>query len=142
MFHAIESRSWRSRHLVSTLLVLVVSTLTTGYSSCAGTTGPLRVRISVTPTEVLLRTSIASGREAIGLARIEGGEAGDRFRATVSYQTMPAPNWLTVVMAERDLTLSANPTDLSPGLYLASVVIEEPTSMASATLRVEFTVTP
>jgi hypothetical protein len=120
--------------------LVAVSLLTSGFSSCAGTTGPLFVPFTITPSEILLRASGTLGLRAIGLARIDGGEAGDRYRATVEYGKNAA-GWLTVEVAGRNLTLRADPRGIEDGVYVATVTIEELSGGATGSLQVEFTVT-
>jgi hypothetical protein len=115
--------------------------LTTGYSSCAGTTGPLFVPLTITPNQVLLRSSQALRQEAVALARVDGGEAGDRYTATVEYGKDAGTGWLTIFVSGRELTLRARPDGLEIGTRVATVVVAEERSGASATLAVEYEVT-
>jgi hypothetical protein len=130
----------RRAPLKASLALFALALLTSGFTSCAGTTGPLFAPLVITPTEVLLRASRTSGQEAIGLARVDGGDAGDRYEATIAYGKGPGVEWLTVEVSGRNLTLRARPDGLEPGLYLADVKIEEPMSGAVGSLHVEFTV--
>jgi hypothetical protein len=136
MPHAIRARAYW------TLLALAAATLTTGYSSCAGTTGPLLVPLTVTPSEVLLRVSISAGQDAIGLARVDGGDVNNRFEAAISYGKSPPVEWLTVQVSGRDLTLRASPQGLAEGTYVATLTVTEVDTGATATARLELAVIP
>ena len=111
---------------------------TSGYSSCAGTTGPLFAPLVITPAEVLLRSSVGLRQEAVALARVQGGESSD-YRSTVEYGK-DGTGWLTVEMSGRDLLLRARPDGLGLGIRTATVRIEEASSGNAGSLRVEFTV--
>ncbi|MFN0177974.1 MAG: hypothetical protein ACKVZ0_04175 [Gemmatimonadales bacterium] len=125
------------------LVLSGVLLLTSGFSSCAGTTGPLtKPAFEITPDLVLLRASLAANADAISLARIDGGTRRGRYEATVEYLTRDGSGWLTVEMAGSDLTLRAAPGGLAPGIFLAKVTIADPREGSSASLRVEFQVTP
>lgn len=123
------------------LVLSAVLLLTSGFSSCAGTTGPLFAPMQITPGVVLLRASIETKADAIGLARIDGGTGRDRYQATVEYLTKDGSGWLTVEFAGNDVTLRATPGGLAPGVFLAKVTIDDPREGASGTLQVEFQVT-
>jgi hypothetical protein len=126
--------------LLAGLALVAVSALTTGFSSCAGTTGPLFVPITITPAEVLLRASLAGRQEAVGLARVDGGD-DDHYRASIGYDKAPPANWLVVETAGRNLTLRAKPDGLAiDGYYTATVTVEGRSSGATGSLRVEFSV--
>ena len=113
---------------------------TSGYSSCAGTTGPLFAPLILTPTEVLLRSSIGNRQEAVALARVEGGDAGNSYQSAIEYGR-DGSGWLTVEISGRDLVLRARPDGLDPGLVTATVRVEEVSSGQAGSLRVEFQVT-
>lgn len=141
MLTTLFAKYTRPVRLASTLALLGSALALSGYSSCAGATGPLAVPLFITPKEVLLRASSNDGLRAVGLARVDGGETGDRYTATVTYFKSPPTSWLTVIVSGRNLTLQANPAGLDPATYIGTVTIEGPTSEGTATLRVEFTVT-
>jgi len=143
----VMQRNFASRHflrlrLTASLVVSVVSLLTSGFTSCAGTTGPLFAPLTITPREVLLRASLGARQEAVGLARVDGGEGGDQYSVSIDYGRDATAQWLNVEASGRDLTLRANPGGLDPGVYLATVTVEGQGSGASGLLRVEFTVIP
>ena len=121
-------------------LLLLVSLLGTGYSSCAGGTGPLFVPITLTPNLVLLRSSIAARDEAVALARIDHGEPGDSYQTSIEFDKSPPAQWLTIEVLGQDLTLHAKPDGLALGTYVAIVTVEGQSSGSKATLRVEFNV--
>lgn len=128
--------------LAAVVAVLGLTVLTSGYSSCAGATGPLLVPLVVTPTEVLLRSSVASGNAAVGLARVDGGGTNEEYEITVEYGKVPPVPWLIVQVDGRNLTLRASPSGLdADATYIANVTIDGVNSGASGTLRVEFGVT-
>ena len=112
---------------------------TSGYSSCAGTTGPLFAPLVITPAEVLLRSSLGLRQDAVALARVEGGESSDSYQSTIEYGK-DGTGWLTVEISGRDLVLRAKPDGLDPGMRTATVRIEEASSGNAGSLRVEFTV--
>jgi hypothetical protein len=118
-----------------------VSLLGTGYSSCAGGTGPLFVPFTVTPNLVLLRSSLADGGEAVALARIDNGESGDSYHASIEFDKSPPAQWLTIDISGQDLTLHAKPDGLALGTFVAIVTLEGQHSGSKATLRVEYNVT-
>jgi len=128
--------------LTTILACLAVSLFASGYTSCAGTTGPLLgPRLSITPSEVLLRASLATKQEAIALARVDGAASGDRFTPSIEYGR-GASSWLTVEVSGNDLTLRANPGGTEPATYRATVTVQENRSGDTASLQVEFTVIP
>ena len=136
---------WRFVHrpgLTATLVALAVSFLTSGFTSCAGTTGPLFAPLTMTPRELLLRASLGERQPAVGLARVDGGEGGDQYEASIELGKGGSTRWLTVEIAGRILTLRAEPGGLDPGLYRATVTVEGIGSGASGVLQVEFTVIP
>jgi hypothetical protein len=124
-----------------TLAFLAVLAGTTGYSSCASTTGPLLAPLTIVPGQVYLRASLENRAEGVALARVDGGEATDRYSATVQYGKDAGSDWLTVTAQGRELTLRARPDGLAEGPYLATVTVESDQSDASGTLQVEFSVT-
>jgi hypothetical protein len=101
-----QARSPRTR-LIPTLTLVALVVGTTGYSSCAGSMGPLLVPITVTPGQVLLRAPAGSPAPAVALARVDGGEESDRYVATVAYGKN-ASDWLEVTVSRRELTLRAS----------------------------------
>lgn len=133
----------RSGRPLAILALLATALATSGFSSCAGSVGPLLVNeLSITPNEVLLRSSVSTGQEAIGLAKVDGSSSGERLNLSFDYGKDAGVHWLTVEVAGRILTLHANPAGLAEGVYLATVTIEAEGSGASGHLRVEFTVQP
>lgn len=142
MQRSVTSTAEHRRRLTAGILLLAASVLTSGFSSCSGTVGPLFGPLVITPTEVLLRASASVRQEAVALARVDGGEASDRYQATVEYPRTPPADWLTVEVAGRDLTLRARPDGLAPGIYAATVIVRASGSGASGDLQVEFTVIP
>jgi hypothetical protein len=131
------------RHRWSMGLLLAAGVLlTSGFSSCAGATGPLLAPLQITPNVVLLRASIEAKADAIGLARIDGGSGRDRYQATVEYLTKDGSGWLTVEFAGNDVTLRAAPGGLAPGIFIAKVTIDDTREGTAGTLQVEFQVTP
>ncbi len=148
--HTVEGRMFRTAvarllppfRVTATLTLLASALLTSGFSSCAGGTGPLFAPLSITPQEILLRSSLAAGQEAVGLARVESGEPGERFGATVEYVKDPGVDWLSVQVVGRNLTLRARPGGLGSSVYRARVIVEASPSGASGSIDVEFIVTP
>ncbi|MGE0556220.1 MAG: hypothetical protein AB7R55_22555 [Gemmatimonadales bacterium] len=130
-----RGRRWAIGALLAGVLVL-----TSGFTSCAGTTGPLLAPMQITPGQLLLRTSLSNRIEAIGLARIDGGEEGDRYTVDVALIKDPPASWLTVDLGGTNLTLRARPDGLEEGLYLADVTVTGRSSGATAVLHVEFNV--
>lgn len=141
MSQPFTARFRRGRSL-AVMAIAAVAIGTSGFSSCAGTTGPLFAPLSITPNEVLLRASAASQLEAIGLARIEGGENGDRYAASIQYVKDAGAEWLTVEVAGRMITLRADPAGIPRGVYTASVIVEAEAADVSGAFTVEFEVTP
>ncbi|MEZ4587560.1 MAG: hypothetical protein R2909_14275 [Gemmatimonadales bacterium] len=137
-----NTRVWRGRRWAIGALLAGVLALTSGFTSCAGTTGPLFAPMEITPGELLLRASLSNQVEAIGLARIDGGEEGDRYTVDVALVKNPPASWLTVDLGGTNLTLHARPDGLEEGLYLADVTVTGRSSGESAVLHVEFTVIP
>jgi hypothetical protein len=129
------------RHRLAGLFLLgLLAGGTSGFSSCAGSVGPLLAPLTVTPSEVLLRASPASRTPAVGLARVGGGSSRDRYRAAVDYDR--DDGWLAVEVSGPSLTLRADPAGLPPGTYFATVIVEADRSEAAGSLRVEFIVLP
>jgi hypothetical protein len=118
----------------------VFSLFTSGYSSCAGTTGPLFAPLTITPRQVLLRSAIEAREEALALARVDGGEREDGFTSSIEYGKDATAAWLEVEVAGRNLTLRATPGGLNPGVYVATVTVEDPDSGSAGLLRVEYSV--
>jgi hypothetical protein len=123
------------------VLLALVSVLGTGYSSCAGGAGPLLGPLLLTPHQVLLRASLAAKEEAVGLARVDGGEPGDTYEISIEYGK-GSSGWLTVETNGADFTLHASPGGLVEGVYLAEVSVHGRSSGAGGALQVEFTVIP
>jgi len=136
----IETSHAPSRRWAIGALLAAVGVLTSGFTSCGGTTGPLFAPLQITPHEMLLRASATDRIEAIGLARIDGGEEGDRYTVEVVLLKDPGVSWLTVDLGGVNLTLHARPDDLAPGLYFADVTVTGRSSGAAAVLHVEFNV--
>jgi len=136
----LETGSSLSRRWAIGALLAGVCVLTSGFTSCAGTTGPLLAPLIITPHEILLRASATDRIEAIGLARIDGGEEGDSYTVEVTLLKDPGVSWLTVDLGGVNLTVHARPDGLSEGLYLADVTITGRSSGAKAVLHVEFNV--
>lgn len=128
---------------LATLALLAATVLTSGFSSCTGSVGPLLVNeLFITPNEVLLRSSASTGQEAVGLAKVDGVASGERFSLTFDYGKDADIKWLSVDVTGRLLTLRANPAGLPAGVYLATVTVEAESSGAAGNVRVEFTVSP
>lgn len=141
MARSMASIGIRPGRLAAGLALAAAALGSSGFSSCAGSTGPLVTpAFEIVPEEVLLRASVASGRKAVGLARIEG-DGSERYRVTVEYDRGGA-GWLQVDPAGRDLRLEADPAGLAQGIHLARVVVEGDRSGSTASLRVEFSVIP
>lgn len=127
---------------VTTLVLLGLGILTSGFSSCAGAAGPLLAPMQITPDVVLLRSSLTRRETAIGLARVDGGASRNRYRSSIEYGKDPGPGWLTVEIQGNVVTLTADPGGLDPGVRLATVTIDDVRSGNSGTVAVEFTVVP
>ena len=136
----VSTRS-RPAWLIPRLALVGLLFLTSGFSSCAETTGPLLLPVHITPTEVLLRASVGGAEEAIALARVDNGDSNDQYRVSIEYEKDPGVAWLAVDVDGRNLTLRAKSLGLEPRVYRATVSVEGDKSGATASLRVEFTVT-
>jgi hypothetical protein len=127
---------------VTGVACLALAIFASGYSSCAGTTGPLFAPLDITPREVLLRASLSARQPAIGLARLGSSGGGERYEASIDYGRSVDTGWLTAEISGRILTLRADPGGLKEGIHFATVAVEETRSGAAGSLTVEFTVLP
>ena len=127
--------------LCAVIVLLAITGGTSGFSSCAGATGPLFAPLVITPSQVLLRTSVGSG-EAVGLARVDGISSSEKLLIGINFGKGPDVRWLSVEVVGRSLTLHASPAEVDPGVYSATVTVEVERSGATGNLQVEFTVLP